>query len=49
MRGIEFSTLMNGPNTSARNRTRPSAMPQTMPSAVPMTKPISASSSVTSI
>lgn len=44
--GIELSTLMYGPSTSASKVIRPSAMPNTTPATTPMTQPNSASYSV---
>src|SRR3954453_3809392 len=44
--GIELSTLMYGPSTSASKVIRPSAMPKTTPATTPTTQPSSASYSV---
>ncbi len=43
IRGMALSTLMYGPNTSARKRIRPSAMPSSTPPTTPITQPVRAS------
>lgn len=49
IRGMAFTILMYGPNTSARNRFWPSATPRTMPATEPKMNPNSASRRVVSI